>query len=83
MVATYFEVELRTVERYVSKNQKEISGNGYEVLKGKCLKDFLTCVSEQDVPDINVGNISNRTSQLTIFDFRLFLNLADANLEEH
>ena len=35
MVATYFEVELRTVERYVSENQEEISGNGYEVLKGK------------------------------------------------
>lgn len=76
MVATYFEVELRTVERYVSENQKEISGNGYEVLKGKRLKEFLACVSEQDVPDINVGNISNRTPQLAIFDFRSFLNLA-------
>lgn len=76
MVATYFEVELRTVERYVSKNQKEISGNGYEVLKGRSLKEFLACVSEQNVPDINVGNISNRTPQLAIFDFRAFLNLA-------
>ena len=76
MVATYFEVELRTVERYVSENQKEISGNGYEVLKGKRLKEFLACVSEQNVPDINVGNISNRTPQLAIFDFRSFLNLA-------
>lgn len=66
----------RIVERYVSENQKEISGYGYEVLKGKRLKDFLTCVSEQDVPDINVGNISNRTPQLAIFSFRLFLNLA-------
>lgn len=76
MVATYFEVELRTVERYVSENQKEISGNGYEVLKGRRLKEFLACVSEQNVPDINVGNISNRTPQLAIFDFRAFLNLA-------
>ena len=58
MVATYFEVDLRTVERYVSENVKEISENGYEVLKGNRLKDFLACVSEQDVPDINVGNIS-------------------------
>lgn len=76
MVATYFEVKLRTVERYVSENQKEISGNGYEVLKGRRLKEFLACVSEQNVPDINVGNISNRTPQLAIFDFRAFLNLA-------
>ena len=61
MVATYFEVDLRTVERYVSENVKEISENGYEDLKGNRLKDFLACVSEQDVPDINVRNISNRT----------------------
>lgn len=37
------------------------SANGYEVIKGKRLKDFLNCVLDQDVPDINVGNISNRT----------------------
>lgn len=76
MVAAYFEVEMRTIERYVSDNQAEISSNGYEILKGKRLKTFLSCVSEQDVPDINVGNISNRTPQLAIFDFRAFLNIA-------
>lgn len=76
MVATYFEVELRTIERYVSDNQAEISSNGYEILKGKRLKTFLSCVSEQNVPDINVGNISNRTPQMAIFDFRAFLNLS-------
>ncbi len=76
MDATYFEVEPRTVERYVSENQREISDNGYEVLNGKRLKDFLACVREQNVPDINVGNISNRTTQLAIFDFRSLLKLA-------
>lgn len=76
MVATYFEVELRTIERYVNENQEEISNNGYTILKGKKLKDFIDCIIEQDVPDINVGSISNRTSQLAIFDFRSFLNLA-------
>ena len=76
MVATYFEIETRTLERYVSEFQDEISTNGYEILKGKRLKAFLDCVDEQDVPDINVGNISNRTPQLSIFDFRSFLNVA-------
>ena len=33
-------------------------------------------IEKLDVPDINVGNISNRTSQLAIFDFRSFLDLA-------
>ena len=75
MVATYFDVEVRTIERYVSDNLKEISDNGYEVLKGQRLKTFMDCVSEQDVPDINVGNISIKTPQIAIFDFRSFLNV--------
>lgn len=76
MVATYFDVDVRTIERYVSDNVDEISANGYEVLRGKRLKEFMECVIQQDVPDINVGNISNRTSQIAIFDFKAFLNIA-------
>lgn len=76
MVATYFDVEVRTIERYVRDNSDEIMSNGYEILKGKKLKDFMNCVLEQDVPDINVGNISNRTPQIAIFDFKAFLNVA-------
>lgn len=76
MVATYFDVEVRTIERYVNDNSDEIMSNGYEILKGKKLKDFMNCVLEQDVPDINVGNISNRTPQIAIFDFKAFLNVA-------
>lgn len=76
MVASFFEVEVRTIERYVSENIEEISANGYEVIKGKRLKDFLNCVLGQDVPDINVGNISNRTPQIALFDFKAFLNIS-------
>lgn len=75
MVATYFDVDVRTIERYVSDNSDEIASNGYEILKGKKLKEFIDCVLTQDVPDINVGNISNRTSQIAIFDFKAFLNM--------
>lgn len=76
MVATFFDVDLRTIERYVSENADELIKNGYEILRGQRLKNFIACVNEQDVPDINVGNISNRTPQLAIFDFRAFLNVA-------
>lgn len=76
MVATYFNVDVRTIERYVSDNSDEITANGYEILKGKKLKEFMDCVIAQDVPDINVGNISNRTPQIAIFDFKAFLNMA-------
>ena len=76
MVATYFDADQRTIERYVSENSDEIMSNGYEILKGKKLKEFMNCVLEQDVPDINVGNISNRTPQIAIFDFKAFLKFA-------
>lgn len=76
MVAAFFNVEARTIERYVSDNADELMKNGYEILRGQRLKTFIRCVQEQDVPDINVGNISNRTPQLAIFDFRAFLNIA-------
>lgn len=76
MVATYFDVDLRTIERYVSDNSDEFSKNGYEIIKGKKMKEFIQCVINQDVPDINVGNISNRTPQIALFDFKAFLNMA-------
>lgn len=76
MVATYFDVDVRTIERYVSDNLDEICKNGYEVIKEQKLKKFMECVIEQDVPGINVGSISNRTSQIALFDFKAFLNMA-------
>lgn len=76
MVATFFGVESRTIERYVSDNADELMQNGYEILRGQRLKTFIKCVQEQNVPDINVGNISNRTPQLALFDFRAFLNIS-------
>ncbi len=76
MVATFFDVDIRTIERYVSKNADELVSNGYKIIRGQKLKDFIHCINEQDVPDINVGNISTRTPQLAIFDFKSFLNIA-------
>lgn len=76
MVATFFDVEIRTIERYVSENADELINNGYTILRGQKLKDFIKCVNEQDAPDINVGSISARTSQMAIFNFKAFLNIA-------
>ena len=76
MVAAFFDVDVRTIERYVSDNASELLSNGYEILKGRRLKAFVSIINETDVPDINVGNISARTPQLAIFDFKAFLNIA-------
>lgn len=68
MVADFYEVEERTIERYVEKYDKELTGNGYFLCKGKHLKNWKL----QFAPDINVGS---KTTQLGLFNFRSFLNI--------
>lgn len=68
MVADFYEVEERTIERYLENFGSELSGNGYVLCKGKRLKDLKL----QFAPVINVGS---KTTQLGLFNFRSFLNL--------
>lgn len=72
MIAEFYDVDIRTIERYSTKFSDELKNNGYEVLKGTRLKEFLKAIDEQKVPDINVGK---NTPQLAIYDFRAFLNI--------
>jgi len=74
-VASFFEVTLRTVENYLEKFSDELTRNGYEVLVGKRLKDLKLVIQEGDVPEIDFGSMA-KVSQLSILDFRGFLNLA-------
>lgn len=73
MAAAYFDVDIRTISRYIEQNTEELSQNGYEVLKGKRLKAFLDAGRDYFDKDINV---LNKTRQLGVFDFRAFLNIA-------
>lgn len=68
MVADFYEVEERTIERYIEKNGNELSANGYILCKGKQLKELKL----QFAPVINVGS---KTTQLGLFNFRSFLNI--------
>jgi hypothetical protein len=68
MVADFYEVDIRTIERYIETNKEELERNGYFLCKGKRLKEFKL----QFAPDINVGH---KTVSLSLFDFRAFLNI--------
>lgn len=72
MTAKFFEVDIRTISRYLEQNSEELSANGYEVLRGKKLKSFLEAAKNSG-KDINVPT---KTTVLGVFDFRAFLNLA-------
>lgn len=72
MAAQFFEVDVRTIGRYVENFNDELTANGYQVLRGKKLKAFLS-EALQTGKDINV---LTKTTVLGLFDFRSFLNLA-------
>ena len=73
MVAKFFDVDMRTIERYISAFSDELKENGYEVLKGKRLRDFLSIYALHFGADMNVGT---KTTVLSVFDFRAFLDMA-------
>ena len=72
MTASFFEVDIRTISRYIDQYNDELVENGYEVLKGKKLKEFKE-TAQTSGKDINVPT---KTTVLGIFDFRSFLNLS-------
>lgn len=76
MVAEFFEVDIRTIERCVSANLPELEKNGYEIIKGTRLKGFVEAASLFNAAGIDIGIISNKTTLLAIFDFKAFLNIA-------
>ena len=71
-IASFFEIDERTVERYLEIHEKELKVNGYEVLKGNRLKEFVLACQKSGVSDINVAH---KTRNLGVFNFRAFLNL--------
>ena len=72
MTANFFEVDIRTITRYIDQFNNELVENGYEVLKGKKIKEFKETAQAYG-KDINVPT---KTTVLGIFDFRSFLNLS-------
>lgn len=73
LVAAFFEVDIRTIERYINKYGEELKVNGMEILKGKRLESFICTYNDIFATDINVGH---KIRSMTIFDFRAFLDMA-------
>lgn len=68
MVADFYEVDERTIERLLEEHSEELKHNGYVLSKGKQLKEFKL----QFAPVINVGS---KTTRLGLFSFRTVLNV--------
>jgi len=72
-VSSFFEVTPRTIDNYLSKFEQELRQNGYEVAKGKRLKELKKEIVEQFGDEMD---FVTKTTVLGIFDFRAFLNIA-------
>lgn len=71
-VAQILEITERTIDNYIASSGEELAKNGYQILKGKDLKNIrLAYVGETDFVDI-----SPKAPSLGIFTFRAVLNLA-------
>lgn len=68
MVADYFEVDERTIKRYVQEYGDELRANGYFLSRGNELKNIKLQIGR----DINVPT---KTTIVSFFSFRAFLNI--------
>ena len=68
-VADYLEVDDSTIIRYLNSAGNELETSGYKAYKGQKLKE----VKEKFAPLIDAGS---KTTQLGLFNFKAFINLA-------
>jgi hypothetical protein len=64
----FYAIERLTINRYLNQFEEELKHNGYEVLKGKSLKEF----KEQFGHLLEEGS---KAPQLAVLNFRAFINL--------
>lgn len=73
-IADFFDIDLRTVERYIEENRDELISNGFKVIRGKELKEFREQVELQDFVTDNV--VGHKVRNLSLSTFRTLLNFA-------
>jgi hypothetical protein len=90
-IADFYEVSTKTIKRHIENSEKELSHNGYCVLKGQKLKEFKQLfghliyadIEDDSQRDIDVPLLKqetdkqslNRLKALAVFNFRAFLNI--------
>lgn len=73
MVARFYDVDIRTIDRYLSSNEDELRKNGYCLLRGIDLSRFVIQAAEVYGSGITRDRVP--AGQLGVFDFRAFLNI--------
>jgi len=69
MVSDFFQIDERTVKRYLEQYESELKHNGYVLIRGNRLKELKLQFG-------HVINVPTKTTVLGLFNFRSFLNLS-------
>lgn len=67
-VVSFYEIDLRTLRRYLAKYNNELEESGYEILSGERLTSFINKFASDT-------NVTRKTRNLGLFNFKSFLNL--------
>ena len=65
-VAEFFEVTPRTIDSYIEKHGDELRRNGYEVIRGKSLKELKLAIS------VSFGNEANFVTKTTVLGEKIY-----------
>jgi hypothetical protein len=68
MVSDFYDVDISTIDRHLTKYDKELKHNGYILIRGNSLKEYK----------LEFGHLmseATKTTVLGLFNFRAFLNL--------
>ena len=79
-IAEYFQIDERTINRYLQSHENELSQSGYEVFSGLKLRELKEAYGKDidvlTMPQrLDIEEISGKVSILGIFTFKAFLNL--------
>lgn len=70
-IANFYDIDIRTLRRYLSLYGQELKDNGYKIIKDDDLKRFINLYLGDNI----VTDISSKSPQLSLFSFRAFINL--------
>jgi hypothetical protein len=91
MLADFYEIDIRTIKRYLDSHEEEIKHNGYSILKGAKLKEFKTLFGhlisgkDDELSQSDIGSTLTKKEPenqsykkikaLAVFNFAAVLNL--------
>ena len=74
-VATFFEVNLETIQKLIQRNKEELVNSGLISLKGQQLKELKETIEKLELSAMDIKSIPKKVTILTVLPKRAILNV--------